>query len=223
MVRLRAGLPCTLAFGLLLTACASRQSTTAAEPRESSLATEPAPSNSTVYTPLPGPRYSCGVHDAAEAHEIVQDGAPVLIVRASINSAPVPRPDNQAGVPVADYQVLYGQSTEGPVRTIVVASVADNFLPPGSYLLLLGDEQADGTYFVSDGLRGAFVIQGQRAFEQCPDYDRSGETYLASSGITDIDGLVGLLSQAMIGQTSESPSESGLPGSSTPGTPTASK
>jgi hypothetical protein len=149
------------------------------------------------------------VHNDAEAADLAQRGESVALVQATITQGPLPPQDGQEIVPFARVQLLGGDLPEGPVSGVQIPAVGGDVVPPGTYLLLLGDAGKHERYFLSNGLRGSFVVAARSAKEQCPDYDHPGRTVLADSGDTSTDHLVALLGRALgpsNGATSPEPS-----------------
>jgi hypothetical protein len=132
-------------------------------------------------------------------------GDAVALVRAVITDAPTQRQDGQLFVPFSNAQLLAGELPEGPAEGVQVSAEGENFLTAGTYLLLLGDAREPGGYFMSNGLRGSFVVSDQSAREQCPDYDHSGRVFLADSGIVANDDVIRLLQAALTPSASSPP------------------
>jgi hypothetical protein len=123
-------------------------------------------------------------------------GESVALVQAEVAQLP---PDNEydGRIAIANFELIAGALPEGPVEVLSEPAVVDNFLPPHTYLLLLGDAGHPNTYFVSNGLRGSFVVLDDHAYEQCPTYEGTGETKLATTGITSRTDLIGVLAHAL--------------------------
>lgn len=205
----------SVALGVSLASCASSPSPGTG----STFTPTPSGTQSSIETIPPGPVFPCGVHNSEEATGLTSLGDSVALVQAVVTQNPPPVQDGELLVPVTSYHLLAGRLPEGGLDALQEAAVGTNFLPPATYLLLLGDAQAPNTYFVSDGLRGSFVISGGSALEQCPDYNGSDQIHLADSGITGTSALTDALSHALTASSSSPPASQ--PASSSIVTPTS--
>lgn len=187
----------SLSFASLVAACADRNS----EAAQGSMSSGTPTADGTFIPVLPGIQRPCGVHNAEEAAYLVEAGQAVALVQATISQPPGRSTGIESRVQVDSYSLLAGQLPDGSVDGLLEASAANNFLPAGTFMLLLGDAGESETYFVSDGLLGSFVVQGDNAYEQCPDYAHSGSTFLASSGVTIQSQLAALLASAISNST----------------------
>lgn len=150
-----------------------------------------------VVVPAPGSLLACGdVSSDADAAQLVVQGEAEAFVKISITAAPGPVFDNTRTLAVADYQVLAGSLSSGGLQQIQEADQSDtNTLPPGAYAILVGATGTDGTYFLSDGVRGSFVLNGDDATQQCPDFDNpqssapSSDPVPSSSGVETVESL----------------------------------
>jgi hypothetical protein len=205
-------LPVSVLVGTLIASCANSPGTSGTAASPPSLGESPGSETVSRVAIPPGLRLPCGVHNDLEAADLARHGGEsVALVQATITQGPLPPQDDQEIVPFASVQLLRGASPEGPISGVQIPTVGGSVLPPATYLLLLGDAGDHGTYFLSNGLRGSFVISGRSAREQCPDYDHPGHTLLADSGVTSTDQLVALLGNALSpgnGTTSLEPSGS---------------
>jgi hypothetical protein len=207
-------LPVFVLVGILVASCASSPATSGAASDSTTSLGEPSGSETVSQIAIPpGPRLPCGVHNGLEASDLAQQGGEsVALVQAKITQGPLPPKDGQEIVPLASVQLLAGESPEGPITGVQIPAVGGDAVPPGIYLLLLGDAGKNGTYFLSNGLRGSFVTSGRTSREQCPDYDHPGRTVLADSGVTSTDQLVALLGSALGPGNGKTPPEpSGSP------------
>lgn len=181
---------------LLLSACGS-------EGRTASTTT---PSR-TAVTELPTPHSSnflpcAGITGLSDAVQLVQDGLASLVVSASISADPGPVENNSRLLKVESYTTVAGTAENGPLDQIEEASAPDeNLLPPGRYLLLLGVTPQVSTYFLSDGLRGSFALDGDSAFQRCANGADPSSPILVHDGITDEAELAGLFQQALAGDS----------------------
>lgn len=156
---------------------------------------DPAP----VHTILPSPPIECdGINDISRALELIASGRAVALVSATITAEPGPVENVARTVPVESYTLLAGQLPSGPVRQVEESAANDktNSLEPGSYLVLLGETGQESAYFLSDGLRGSFVVDGVSAYEQCPNYADPDHPTIVRTGITDIQELSDLFAKA---------------------------
>lgn len=151
-------------------------------------------------TPHPHPPTVCeGIRDQTAVETLVGDGDAVALVSVTINQQPGKEYLFQRDVPIDTSQLLSGNLPAGPVETVQESAANDtvNALPPGAYLLLLGDGGEDSTYFLSDGLRGSFVIDGDQAYQQCPNYAQPDKPFTIHEGVTQISELAAMFSKAL--------------------------
>jgi hypothetical protein len=160
--------------------------------------------DSSVPPISPGPRFPCGIHSAFEADQLVSLGDSVALIDANITQAPS-ESNGEWDISIASYSLVGGTLPAGAANSLQESAIGSNFLAPGEYLLLLGVYPDSKIYFVSEALRGSFIVKGTEAYEQCPNYDVSGATIIATSGITNRDDLVTELDNALMAQPGNFP------------------
>lgn len=123
----------------------------------------------------------------------------MALIAATITDEAGPVSYGERLVPVASYELLAGQLWLEPVLAVAVsaASMHSNPLEPGTYLVLLGGAGPYLPYFVSNGLRGTFVVEDSDAFEQCPNYGDPSHPTVVHKGVTDIAELTALFATAL--------------------------
>lgn len=170
--KLAARVVLALLICLGVTACGS-STLSEAGAGPSSPSEELTPKAKIAPAPAPPAFLDCGgAIDLASAALLVNQGLAEALVKVTITEQPGDVTDNVRDVSVASYQLLSGALDSGPVLTIQEGDEpSSNSLPPGDYAVLLGTTGQDGTYFLSDGLRGSFVLDvDATAIEQCPTF-----------------------------------------------------
>jgi hypothetical protein len=162
-------------------------------------AAAPTPDLQSVHSSVPAYLACDGVQGAADAAGLVVGGEAVAAVLVTIDEPAGRARFSTRWVPVAAYTVVAGSldSRLSEVEEFVASGQDESTLPPGEYLLLLGSAEAPGRYFLSDGLAGSFAVEGDEAFERCPNPDSPGSPRLVRDGVTDIAILASLFDQAM--------------------------
>lgn len=146
-------------------------------------------------TPAPSVPVPCrGVTGSAIADDLVRGGQARAFVSVVVKDQPGPLVDNSRHVPIADSTVLAGTLENGGLEVIEesAASIESNVLQPGDYLVLVGETPVKGRYFLSDGLRGSFVLDGANAYERCPNPEDPDDPVVVREGITDVGELTRL-------------------------------
>lgn len=118
---------------------------------------------------------TCGnIRDEADARDLVASGQATSLVEAQVGSSAI-----------ESYEVLAGEVSG--LRTL------DNVMPPpGRYLLLLGGSSPDDHY-AALGYYGVYRVDGEYAYQMCA----YGAPEVTRGGVTDLDGIVELLRQAL--------------------------
>lgn len=152
-----------------------------------------------AFTAMPAPPVECnGIGGLSTVEELVASGEAVALISATIKAEPGAIENNERTVAVESYTLVAGELPYGPVSMIAEAAASEktNPLAPGSYLVLLGTSGPDAAYFLSDGRRGTFVLNGESAYEQCPNYSDPDHTTVMRSGVTNVPDLVNLFAKA---------------------------
>jgi hypothetical protein len=149
-------------------------------------------------TPVPTPPNTCvGITSTADAYKLVNAGAAVALVSISVSQAPGDTVNDAREVPIDSFQVVAGALPDPNLTQISEDSNGkDNVLLAGQYLVLVGGTDASN-YYLADGLPGSFVVQGDNAFERCPNYADTSQPLEIHSGITSIDQLDSIFSDAI--------------------------
>jgi hypothetical protein len=189
-------------LGALTSACAQQAGSVSSA--------EPAPLSSTpsqvAATPLSSDPNPCnGVKDVAAAYRLVNGGQSVALVSVTISEPPGEIENNARLLRVEASTLLAGQLPDGEVRVVEAGSTPNGpeVLPPGKYLILVGRTSSPATYFLSDGLRGSFTVEGDRAFERCPNADDPSAPGVVREGVTSIPELTALFAASFKGSRPE--------------------
>ena len=168
--------------GLLTVACGSTSEVDAADGSESKAA---------LPTPHSSALSQCeGVGDVAAAERLIIGGAAVALADVSLSREPDDEQYNSRTVVVDEAQLLAGSVPNGVIEAVELAAVnGQNPLPPGRYLVLLGEAGPKSTYFLSNGVQGSFAVEGDSAFQRCPDPSGGEGVLLVRTGITDQNEL----------------------------------
>jgi len=137
----------------------------------------------------------------------------VALIDAKITQGPS-ESNGEWDIPIASYSLVGGTLPAGDASSVQESAQGSNFLTPGEYLLLLGVYPHSNTYFVSNSLRGSFVVRSSRAYEQCPNYDEPSESIIATDGITNRNDLIIALDNALAAESVNSPGSG--PGTTVP-------
>jgi hypothetical protein len=156
-----------------------------------------------VHTVLPSPPIDCeGIDGLETAQSLVDSGDAVALISVTISDQPGSVENVTRAVPVTDFRLLAGRLPSGPLKVIEESGANDtvNILEPASYVLLLGDGEQSSTYFLSDGRRGSFLVEGDDAYEQCPNYADTTRPFIVKEGVTKIGALTELFAEALNGR-----------------------
>ena len=184
----------SLAICACLMGCGSSQVTSEPEPSQRSA--------SGIQTVHSSPPIPCnGIKGIEQVQGLVDGGEGVALISAVITDEPGPVEYGSRSVPIRSYTLLAGALPVGTVEDVQESAADDesNGLPPNSYLLLLGAGDQTSGYFLSDGLPGSFVTEGQHAYEQCPNYADPEHWTVVRTGVTDIRELADLFDTVLQG------------------------
>lgn len=150
----------------------------------------------TPPTPTPLNQPCMGISGVNAAVELVEGGATVAVVAASITNQVTPESwsDKQWTVTVSKSHTIAGSLSNGPLSTL---EAIGELPPPGDYLLLLGAGVEPGDYFLSDGLRGSFELDGDNAYQRCPTKGEPGTATAVHGGVTNVSQLGSIFDEAI--------------------------
>lgn len=193
-----------LASGVLiasaLTGCASRTGVNPPASQDGGSTNSSDPSSSTsAPVSLQNPLARCdGIRSESDASSLISAGESVALVKVQVSDDAGPVQVHARNVSVVSATLLAGGLPNGTVTTVEEAAVDEstNVLPPGDYLILVGVTPTASTYFLSDAYRGSFVVDGDHAYQRCPDPSKPGQVKPVMDGTTDIAGLTEVFKQA---------------------------
>jgi hypothetical protein len=151
-----------------------------------------------ISLPVPSPVATCdGVSGQATANDLVEAGQAVAVVVVTISGSPGPVENNVRYVPVDSSKVVAG-GLDADLQQIEESSSGpnDNLLPAGQYMVLIGGSQKT-QFYLADGLRGSFAIDGTSAYERCANADNPSQPIEVKTGVVDQAVLTGLFTQAI--------------------------
>jgi len=160
LVKVMAGLGALFVAAMFSAACSPGQSSRAPSLSTGSSSAS-SRSGSAVVTPVPSPTpvAACSGLTVDTAEELVAGGEGVALVEASVTEQPGDEANHTRIQPIASYKLLAGALSTGPLQTLEVAeSGSVNFLPPATYVLLVGQSSGSSAYFLSDGVSGVFTL-----------------------------------------------------------------
>ena len=192
-------------LGAAILGLAGCGATTVDRGRESpitAIAPSGAPTSQLSPSPTPhssNPFVTCqGISGPKDAVDLVENGRTVLVVTTTITEPQIPKSELVNVTPVFDHTVLAGQESNGPLKEVeVTVAPGAILLPPGTYLLLLGSTAEPSRYFLSAGLVGSFVQEGQNAYQRCPNHYDTSHPLTVKDGVTDVSELSRLFEQAI--------------------------
>lgn len=85
-----------------------------------------------------------------------------------------------------------------PTMRRIWCLVATRWRSPGNYLLLLGvARETRSVYFLSDGLSGSFVDDGDLAYQRCPNSSDPANPLVLRDGVLNQEQLIRLFADAL--------------------------